>query len=379
MRLLFVTSPLVGHVFPLVSTAWAAAAAGHDVVVATAGDAVGAARGAGLAVVDLTGGQNPMARFRAQAPAPPPVTGEGTAEAMVAHLFGTCSVDMAAAAVALAADWRPDCIVHSALDGAGPMAARAHKIPLLRHTFAMGETAPAMIDGVWRMLEPLRREHGVDDDPVEPLAVVDPGPRSLRESTPDRVAACRFVPFNGGGELPDWLYRGSGPRLCVTLGTVVPWTSGADTFRTLLDAAAGLDAEVVVANGHADLSALGALPPNVRVAGYVPLSALLPTCAAVVHHGGPGSAANALAVGIPQLALPHMADQFDISAALDRRGIGLVQHPQQATVDSLRRDMALLLDDPGLRERAGEVAEENAALPPVADMVAGLVGRVAAR
>lgn len=379
MRLLFVTSPLVGHVFPLVSTAWAAAAAGHRVVVATAGAAVAAARGAGLAVVDLTGGVDPMTRFRSQAPTPPPVTREGTAEAMVAHLFGTCSADMAPAAVELAADWRPDCVVHSALDGAGPMAARAHGIPLVRHTFAMGETAPAMIEGVWRALEPLRRERGVDHDPVEPVAVVDPGPRSLRESTPAGVATCRFVPFNGGGELPGWLHRADRPRLCVTLGTVVPWTAGAGTFGKLLDAAADLDAEVVVANGHADLSALGTLPANVRLAGYIPLSALLPTCAAVVHHGGPGSAANALAVGVPQLALPHMADQFDISAALRRRGVGLVRHPEEATAETLRRDMRLLLDDDGLRLRATEVAEENAALPSVAAMVDGLTAVIADR
>lgn len=35
MRLLFTTAPLRGHLFPLVPLAWAARAAGHEVLVAT--------------------------------------------------------------------------------------------------------------------------------------------------------------------------------------------------------------------------------------------------------------------------------------------------------------------------------------------------------
>ncbi|MGX7828446.1 nucleotide disphospho-sugar-binding domain-containing protein [Actinokineospora sp. 24-640] len=382
MKLLFVASPLVGHVFPLVASAWAASAAGHQVVVATAGDALAAARGAGLAAVDLADGQNPMTRFRAQAPPPMPAPAadgaRGTPEALVVRLFGACSADMAEAAVDLAADWRPDCVVHSALDGAGPLAAKAHGIPLVQHTFAMGQTGPAMIGGVWRELDPFRRKHNIADDPVTPLAVVDPGPRSLRPSTPDAVVPCRFIPFNGGGELPGWIYQAARPRLCVTLGTVVPWASGTGMFARLLSAAAELDVEVVVANGHADLSAID-LPDNVRLAGYVPLSALLPTCAAVVHHGGPGSAANALAAGVPQLALPHMADQFDIADALHRRGVGLVQMPDEATVDTLRSAMRTLLADTDLHATVAEVAAENAALPDPPEMIAEVTARLTAR
>lgn len=49
---LFVTSPLLGHLLPLVAQVWAARAAGHEVLVGTAGEA---ARRAGLVTVDVTG------------------------------------------------------------------------------------------------------------------------------------------------------------------------------------------------------------------------------------------------------------------------------------------------------------------------------------
>jgi len=36
------------------------------------------------------------------------------------------------------------------------------------------------------------------------------------------------------------------------------------------------------------------VPGNVRLVEFVPLNALLPTCSAVIHHGGPQTVAAAL-------------------------------------------------------------------------------------
>ena len=54
-----------------------------------------------------------------------------------------------------------------------------------------------------------------------------------------------------------------------------------------------------------------ALPASVRHERYVPFSAILPRCAAIVHHGGIGTCAQALAAGIPQLVSPFGFDQPD--------------------------------------------------------------------
>ena len=57
------------------------------------------------------------------------------------------------------------------------------------------------------------------------------------------------------------------------------------------------------------------------MAGYVPHSALLPRAAAVVHHGGIGTSAQALRAGVPQLVVPFFADQHDNAARLGRLGV----------------------------------------------------------
>lgn len=56
MRALFLASPMVGHVLPLVPLAAAFRDAGHDVVFATAADGVDAVRKTGVPVHDLAPG-----------------------------------------------------------------------------------------------------------------------------------------------------------------------------------------------------------------------------------------------------------------------------------------------------------------------------------
>src|SRR5262249_15893310 len=45
-------------------------------------------------------------------------------------------------------------------------------------------------------------------------------------------------------------------------------------------------------------------------------------CAAVVHHGGGGTTAQALSVGVPQLILPPAWGQFDNAQRVERLGAG---------------------------------------------------------
>ncbi|WP_263382385.1 glycosyltransferase [Granulicella arctica] len=65
------------------------------------------------------------------------------------------------------------------------------------------------------------------------------------------------------------------------------------------------------------------LPPSILVRSYVPLSKLLPRAKMLVHHGGIGTMSQAMAAGIPQLAIPFAHDQFDNAARLVRLGCGL--------------------------------------------------------
>lgn len=55
---------------------------------------------------------------------------------------------------------------------------------------------------------------------------------------------------------------------------------------------------------------------------YVPFSAVLPHAAVLVHHGGIGTTAQAIAAGIPQLVVPSAHDQPDNAVRVQRLGIG---------------------------------------------------------
>jgi rhamnosyltransferase subunit B len=61
---------------------------------------------------------------------------------------------------------------------------------------------------------------------------------------------------------------------------------------------------------------------HVLHASYVPFSQLLPHCAALVHHGGIGSCAQALAAGIPQIIQPWAHDQFENARCVQALGAG---------------------------------------------------------
>lgn len=81
------------------------------------------------------------------------------------------------------------------------------------------------------------------------------------------------------------------------------------------------------------------LPPGVRCFDHIPFSLLMPRCAAVVHHGGIGTASQALRAGVPQLVRPMAFDQFDNSRHLQRLGVARelrVKHYRaNAVVDAL--------------------------------------------
>jgi EryCIII-like glycosyltransferase len=67
--------------------------------------------------------------------------------------------------------------------------------------------------------------------------------------------------------------------------------------------------EDTVALGE-DPAQLGPLPASVHAHPSVPLTAALPQCAAIVHHGGAGTCLAALTAGAPQVIIPQGADQF---------------------------------------------------------------------
>ncbi len=87
-----------------------------------------------------------------------------------------------------------------------------------------------------------------------------------------------------------------------------------DPDRLLGDVMTAFDERGVRGVIGSGLAGLGRTPPaglpdSVLVVEGAPHEWLFPRCAAVVHHGGAGTTAAALRAGVPQVVVPHIADQ----------------------------------------------------------------------
>ncbi|WP_025600207.1 glycosyltransferase [Burkholderia sp. WSM2230] len=92
-------------------------------------------------------------------------------------------------------------------------------------------------------------------------------------------------------------------------------------FRAVEEALHRTGTRAIVLSGTAGARALARR--DVLVRDFVPLRTLLPHCAAMVHHGGIGTAALAFAAGIPQVVTPFAHDQFDNAQRVAKSGCGV--------------------------------------------------------
>ncbi len=126
-----------------------------------------------------------------------------------------------------------------------------------------------------------------------------------------------------------------------------------------------------------------ALPADVLWLPYVPLRALLPRVAALVHHGGIGTTAEALRAGVPQLIVPMAYDQFDNGARVEALAAGRMLSGRRARPRALAAALAGLLGAESVRAgcaRAARRAAVDAAtdLGPELERLLGLAPRPAA-
>lgn len=115
------------------------------------------------------------------------------------------------------------------------------------------------------------------------------------------------------------------------------------------------------------------LPEGVAHFDFIPFSAVLPRAAAIVHHGGIGTTAQALAAGLPQVITPFAFDQPQNAKALEALGVGLRLRPRDYDAASAT---AALRELPRLRGRAQELRRQvagQAGLETAADLVEAMI------
>ncbi len=372
MRILVASSPGVGHLFPLLPLARAAAARGHDVRIAGGASLAPVAASASLPL--HLAGPATIGEVARTLPGIETATGRRRALIVFRGAFcGPIAAGMADDVGDLMAAWRPDVVVREDMAFGAWIAAERAGVP----DVVVQATAwrPNMRAVAGEPLQAQRVRVGLPVDPVlagfdgrlyfttRPPALRDPSapyPSTTRELRPiaddrhdgttdhARDTADPFGPADGR------------PRVAITFGTVNAFETMA--LRALIDGAVAAGARVVVALG-ADPATLGAVPAGVDVRAYVPMSDLLPAADVLAFHGGSGTMLAALGAACPMVIVPLAADQPDNADRCVAAGVALVVPRETVTANAVGEAIRAVTTDPSYRRRADDVAAEIAAMP----------------
>ena len=189
--------------------------------------------------------------------------------------------------------------------------------------------------------------------------------------------------------LPDWWDGSRAPLVYMTFGAVLSSMSVArSVFGLAVEAVAGIDCRVLLTVGRGfDPGSLAGVPPNVHVERWVDQAAAFREAAVVVCHGGSGTVFGALAAGIPIVAVPLFADQFENAWLVARSGAGVAVEgePSGDAAPGERRVIGAggaprlahavreVLDGSGYRDSAARLAAEMAATPTAGEVLEQLL------
>lgn len=179
---------------------------------------------------------------------------------------------------------------------------------------------------------------------------------------PANTVVCGFARYDGMpldaatlAELEVFLAAGE-PPIVFGLGSSAVMIAG-DFWREAIAAAQALGRRAVLLTG-APPEELGALPASVKAFQYLPYSAVFPRAAAVVHPGGIGTLAQALASGRPQLIVPVAFDQPDNARRTVKLGIARAVPFRKANAATMTAALQELLASAGCAARAADIGGE---------------------
>jgi MGT family glycosyltransferase len=269
--------------------------------------------------------------------------------------------------------WRPDLIVHDGVEFGGLSAAEIFKIPHVAHNLILPGYSPEILDYlIHDEYAAFREAHGLPPDPQYgeyfrymylqhvPQSIT-PLPTSIAERS--QLIRPEFTEAQSES-LPSWMGKllPEHPTIYVTLGTVFHRTHGL-LEKILADLGDGQFNVIATVGSDRDPAEVGPQPPSVHVEKYLPQSAILPICDAVVCHGGSGTLLGALVYGLPTVIIPLEGDHLPSAARLSALHVARVFQVTEATGESVADTVHALLADPVYGQRAGEIRDEIATMP----------------
>ena len=193
------------------------------------------------------------------------------------------------------------------------------------------------------------------------------------------------TPGTGADTLPPWwdeLDAGR-PVVHVTQGTVANRDFD-DLVRPTIEGLAQNDVLVVVSTGGRPVDSLsGPLPDNVRVSSYLPYDELLPKTDVLVTNGGYGGVQFALRHGVPLVVSGQTEEKPEVCARVAWSGTGINLRTNRAKPQAVAQAVRAVLADSSYREassRIGGAIRASRGVDGLADLVADVCsGRRAER
>jgi len=217
---------------------------------------------------------------------------------------------------------------------------------------------------------------------VSKLAVITQTPKEFDFPIPHLPPQFHYAgPFhdNEGREpVPfPWEKLTGKPLIYASMGTLVNGLN--NVYRTILEAVSEFpETQVVLSIGrNLDPGDLGPVPPNTIVLPIAPQIELLKRAALCITHAGLNTALEALAQGVPMVAIPIGYDQPGVAARIAYHGVGEFVEIGDLTARRLSELIGKVKSDPTYRDKARwfqKVLRETRGLDVAADIIEGVFG-----
>jgi MGT family glycosyltransferase len=191
---------------------------------------------------------------------------------------------------------------------------------------------------------------------VSPLAWVTQTPRAFDFESAHRPTQFHYAgPFHDGhgrvaSEFP-WERLTGEPLVYVSMGTL---QNGIDAaFRSIAEASGNhKGTQFVFSIGpQLDSAQMRNVPGNAIVVNHAPQLELLKRSALCITHAGLNTVLEALAQGVPLLAIPVTNDQPGVAARVSAKGVGLKLALDEVTSTNISDCAGRILNDPAFSER----------------------------
>jgi sterol 3beta-glucosyltransferase len=186
-----------------------------------------------------------------------------------------------------------------------------------------------------------------------------PVPADLPEHV--HVTGYWFLPPSPGWQPSPELsaFLGAGPApVYIGFGSMGNPETAEDTTALVLEALAQSGQRGILASGWSGLGKNSKVSEKVFVLESAPHVWLLPQMSAVVHHGGVGTTGAGMRAGVPNIVIPHFADQFFWGKQVAALGVGPRPIPRKKlTAEKLAQAITQAINNESMRAKAAEIGQ----------------------